>query len=524
MTRKDTGSSMQQSRSATPVITGYRDFARIAEGGFSTVYTAFQETLGRTVAVKVLHADTADPVARQRFRDECELTGRLTGQPHIITTFDAGTTADQRFYIAMQYLPNGSLADRLVASGALPVGEVLLVGATIAEALEAAHAAGILHRDIKPGNILVSDQGEPVLSDFGIASLTRSPDAVPAFTRAHTAPEILRGDAPTVRSDIYALGSTLYTLLTATPPGDAAADAGLPELTRADVPAGLVAVLQRTLAADPARRPGDAAHLAAEFNALLGTRERVALRTASPPRARVEAPSVSTPSAPPAGAVAPDEPTRYRPDRLAAASAGPVRRGRRRVALIAATVAGVVLVAAGAVVATVVTRSHQGPRQVAAVSSATTPTHPRPSGTSAKPAPQAPADSHGTRPGPARSTRSVPATAGPAPSSARPSSAKPTPAPPTVCTPGCAGKAYFVAYGDHLYVCDTSSDGYGVVAKYWRTDYPGQNNDAVNKNGTGTCVDHNMNMPEGAKITFWVCLLTGSGEAIDCSGKLTTTA
>ncbi|MCU1657720.1 MAG: serine/threonine protein kinase, partial [Pseudonocardiales bacterium] len=143
---------MQQSTSVTPVITGYRDLARIAEGGFSAVYTAYQETLGRTVAVKVLHADTRDPVARERFRDECELTGRLTGHPHIITAFDAGTTQDQRFYIAMQYLPNGSLANRLASTGPLPVGEVLLVGAAIAEALASAHAAGILHRDIKPGN------------------------------------------------------------------------------------------------------------------------------------------------------------------------------------------------------------------------------------------------------------------------------------------------------------------------------------------------------------------------------------
>jgi hypothetical protein len=517
---------MQQSTSVTPVITGYRDLARIAEGGFSAVYTAYQETLGRTVAVKVLHADTSDPVARQRFRDECELTGRLTGRPHIITAFDAGTTQDRRFYIAMQYLPNGSLANRLASTGPLPVDEVLVVGATIAEALASAHAAGILHRDIKPGNILISDQGEPVLSDFGIAGLMQASGTVAAFTRAHTAPEVLGGHPPTVRSDIYALGSTLYTLLTSTPPaGD---EAGLPDLNRADVPAGLLAVLQRTLAADPADRPGDAAHLAAEFSALLGGRERVALRAASAARP----PVASDPSpAPPTGPTAPDEPTRFRPERLAAAADAPVRRGRRRAVLTIASLATVVvLVAAGVLIATIVNRPHHAPHQVVAVSTATTPTRARPSAaaTGTKMAPP-PAGAQPAPPGPGRSPASAPTTTGTAPSSPTVSSPKPAPPPqpppPTACTPnGCAAKAYFVAYGDHLYVCDNSGDGYGAIAQYTRTDYPGQNNDAANKNGKGTCVDHNMNMPEGAKITFRVCLLKSTGEAFDCSGYLTTSA
>lgn len=514
---------MQQSTSVAPVIVGYRDLARIAEGGFSTVYTAYQETLGRTVAVKVLHADTRDPAARQRFREECELTGRLTGQPHIITTFDAGTTQDQRFYIAMQYLPNGSLANRLAEAGPLSVGEVLHVGAAIAEALAAAHAAGILHRDIKPGNILISDQGEPVLSDFGIAGLMEESGTVAAFTRAHTAPEVLEGHPPTVRSDIYALGSTLYALLTSTPPaGDGP---GLTNLNRADVPAGLLDVLQRTLAADPTDRPGDATHFAAEFNALLGDRERVALCAASV--AQPHADSNSSP-APLPGPATSDEATRYRPERLAVAAEAPVRRGRPRAVLTVASLATVaVLVAGGALVATAVSRSHHAPHVTAAASSIATPTGratmvPQPPvGTQpAEPEPGRPA-----APAPTTARVTVPAPTGTATSIPTSSNPKPAPPPPTACTPkGCAAKAYFVAYGDHLYVCDESGDGYGAIAQYTRTDYPGQNNDAVNKNGQGTCVDHNMNMPEGAKITFRVCLLKSTGEVFDCSGYLTTSA
>ncbi|MDZ5447685.1 serine/threonine-protein kinase [Micromonospora sp. 4G57] len=514
---------MQQSTEATPVIAGYRDLTRIAEGGFSTVYTAYQETLGRTVAVKVLRADARDPAAQQRFRSECELTGRLTGQPHIITTFDAGTTQDQRFYIAMQYLPNGSLANRLAATGPLPVAEVLHVGEAIAEALAAAHAAGILHRDIKPGNILISDRGEPVLSDFGIAGLMQPSGSVPAFTRGHTAPEVLEGRPPTVRSDIYALGSTLHTLLASTPPAGNAP--GVPDLNRADVPAALLTLLQRTLAADPTDRPGDAARLAAEFKALPGDRDRVALRAASV----AQPPMDPDPSpAPPDGPATPGEATRYRPERQSAPASGPVRRGRRRAVVIVASLATVaVLVAAGTLIAAVVNRPRHTPSQALTVASAT-PTNPRPSAAPSKAKPQSartqPAR-HGAAPG--RPSSPAPASTTATPSSAASSSPKPTPQapPPTVCTPnGCGAKAYFVGEGDHLYVCDNSGDGYGAIAQYTRTDYPGQNNDAVNKNGAGTCVDHNMNMPEAATITFRVCLLKSTGEIFNCSAYRTTSA
>ena len=100
-----------------------------------------------------------------------------------------------------------------------------------------------------------------------------------------------------------------------------------------------------------------------------------------------------------------------------------------------------------------------------------------------------------------------------------------SPTPVGICTPGgCAAHAYFVAYGEHLFVCDDAKDGYGAIAQYTRSDVPGQNNDARNTNGSGTCIDHNMSMPEGSTITFRVCLLSSPGAISNCSARVTTSA
>lgn len=115
----------------------------------------------------------------------------------------------------------------------------------------------------------------------------------------------------------------------------------------------------------------------------------------------------------------------------------------------------------------------------------------------------------------------------PAKTSTAPAPPKTTtaPPPPSVCTPsGCAGRSYFVALGEHLFVCDQKADGYAAVAEYTRTDVPNQNNVAWNKSGNGSCIDHNMNMPEGAKITFRVCLGDSAGKLFNCSGRITTTS
>jgi serine/threonine-protein kinase PknK len=487
-----------------PRIEGYRDLEPIATGGFSTVYTAYQETLGRTVAVKVLHADSKDPGARARFQHECELTARLTGRTDIITVFAAGMTADDRFFIAMQYLPNGSLAGRLAATGPLPVTEVLRIGVSIAEALEAAHRAGILHGDIKPGNILVSDRGEPVLSDFGIARLVDRPGpatTVDAFTRGHTAPEVVAGQPPSVRSDLYAVGSTLYALLAGGAP-DAAPSAS------PFVPVGLDGLLLRLLAPDPARRPASAADVAAELRTLL--------------EASLPAPSGRT--------VTP----------LARAWTGSVRFGGRR-RLIIAAVAAVVLLAGAATAFATAGGGGDGNRPLATQTmphgksavGADLPGRPSvtpPQSSAVPPAGAGSGPGQGSGPVAGQSPSAGPSRVTSSPAQPPPSSApKPptsAPPPPTVCTSdaACAGRAYFVVAGAHLFVCDEKSDGYGAVAQYTRTDVPAQNNEAIDKNGYGTCVDHNMNMAQGVKITFRVCLVDSSDKRFDCGTYKTIAA
>jgi hypothetical protein len=268
------------------MIEGYDSFEPVGHGGFSTVYRAYQELLDRVVAVKVLHADLGDPDARRRFVRECRATGRLTGHPNVVTVFDAGTTRDHRPYLAMEYFPGGSLADVLASSGPLAVPAAVRIAAAVADALDAAHRNGILHRDIKPANILLrrADAENPVLSDFGIASIEAGLEAATAsaaFTPAYAAPEVLLGDRPTVASDVFAFGATLFALLAGGPPFGGrvpveilarARDGAVEPLGREDVPDGVRDLLLRMLDAEPSRRPGSAAEVAAELAAIPGSR------------------------------------------------------------------------------------------------------------------------------------------------------------------------------------------------------------------------------------------------------------
>ena len=125
--------------------------------------------------------------------------GALSQHPHVVTVFVSGFTADGRPYLSMEYMPGGSLADR-IAGGALPWPEAVDVVIKVAGVLQAAHDAGVLHRDIKPGNILVSGYGEPKLADFGIARMedrTETRSGVVSATIEHAAPEVLAGQRPT---------------------------------------------------------------------------------------------------------------------------------------------------------------------------------------------------------------------------------------------------------------------------------------------------------------------------------------
>jgi serine/threonine-protein kinase PknK len=247
---------------------GFDDADEIGRGGFGIVYRCTQVALDRTVAVKVLTADLDE--YRDRFLREQRAMGRLTGHPNIVGVLQVGETQSGYPYLVMQYHRRGSLETRIRRHGPLSLEEVLRLGVKMAGALETAHRVGILHRDIKPGNILYTSYGEPALSDFGIAHITGGfKTASGTFTGspAFTAPEMLSGDPPSRASDVYGLGATLFCALT----GHAAferrsgeqvvaqflriATESAPDLRESGIPEDVSAVVEKAMARDPHERP-----------------------------------------------------------------------------------------------------------------------------------------------------------------------------------------------------------------------------------------------------------------------------
>jgi serine/threonine-protein kinase PknK len=253
-------------------LDGYEDVSEVARGGFGVVYKAFQTSVARTAAIKVLNA-TPDARTAARFEQECKALGLLSGHPNIVTVFDAGVTPSGRAFLSMEYLPNGSLADRLSNDGPFRWEEVLEIGIKISGALATAHNAKLLHRDIKPENVLLSDYEEPLLADFGLARL-QSGDMVKSTTilatPAHAAPEVIGGQPASAASDIYSLGSSLFALLYGHPafvePTDEnvlsvmarLATAPPPDLRPLGVPDLVCRVLEWSMHKQPEQRPSSA--------------------------------------------------------------------------------------------------------------------------------------------------------------------------------------------------------------------------------------------------------------------------
>ena len=206
---------------ASPVP-GLSDLAVIARGGYATVYRARQNSIGREVALKIDTRTLNDERDRRRFLREAEAAGRMSGHPHIVHVYDAGVTADNHPYLVMELCTGGSYSTKLRKEGPRPPAEVRDLGIKIAAALHAAHSAGVLHRDVKPANLLVNRYGVPGLADFGLAAvLDASHDisvTVEALTPAYAPPEVFRLDKPTEAGDIYSLCATLYALLPGRPP------------------------------------------------------------------------------------------------------------------------------------------------------------------------------------------------------------------------------------------------------------------------------------------------------------------
>ncbi|HEU4362315.1 MAG TPA: protein kinase, partial [Mycobacterium sp.] len=253
--------------------------------------------LDRTVAVKVLTADL-DKENLERFIREQRAMGRLSGHPNIVTVLEVGATPSGRPVIVMPYHSRGALASLIRRHGPLDWRSVLQLGVKIAGALETAHRAGIIHRDVKPANILLTDYGDVRLTDFGIARIaggfetdTGQITGTPAFT----APEVLSGATPTVASDLYGLGATLFCALT----GHVAferrkgesivaqflriSNQSAPEVAVVGIPDALASAIQAAMAKDPADRPASAAEFGARLSEI-GRRagvdvDKMAIRT-----------------------------------------------------------------------------------------------------------------------------------------------------------------------------------------------------------------------------------------------------
>jgi eukaryotic-like serine/threonine-protein kinase len=207
----------------------YRLAEVIGRGGMSTVYRATDAVLGRTVAVKVLSAALAedDPVWVTRFQREARAAASLT-HPGVATVYDTGVEDGMRF-IVMEFVRGRSLATILTEEPPVELDRAVEIGAQVADVLSAAHAAGIVHRDVKPGNIMVRPDGKVKVLDFGIARAGDSTALTQTIsvlgTAAYMAPEQASGQPADARSDIYSLGCVLYAMLSGSPPfaGDLAA-------------------------------------------------------------------------------------------------------------------------------------------------------------------------------------------------------------------------------------------------------------------------------------------------------------
>jgi len=262
----------------------FSDVHEIGHGGFGVVFRCIQGGLARTVAVKVLTVDLHEE-SRARFLREQQAMSRLTGHPNVLPILQAGTTGAGHPYIVMPYCRLDSLAAQVRKSGPLALDQALRLGIKIAGALESAHRFGILHRDVKPANIMLTDYGEPALGDFGIAHIEGGFEtAAGAFlgSPAYTAPEVLNRGTPTSASDIYGLGATLFSALT----GHAAFERRsgervmaqfvriksqqAPTLQEYGIPEGVSAVISRAMS----RRPGDRPATVFEFGTELRQLQR----------------------------------------------------------------------------------------------------------------------------------------------------------------------------------------------------------------------------------------------------------
>lgn len=252
---------------------------KIGEGGMARVYRARDRRLDRVVAVKMLHSHfTSDPTFLRRFNLEAQAAAKLQ-HPGIVEVYDVGQDGDNP-YIVMEFV-DGSDLKTMLLRGAIPIDETVRIGEMVAEALDVAHRAGLVHRDVKPQNILIGKNGTAKITDFGIAkssavSSAMTQTGVVFGTADYISPEQARGERATPRSDIYALGVTLYETLTGRLPfsGDSAISVAMqhlnaepppPRLINPRIPQRLEAIVLQALSKDPEARQGSASELARQL-------------------------------------------------------------------------------------------------------------------------------------------------------------------------------------------------------------------------------------------------------------------
>src|ERR687891_1568429 len=249
----------------------------LGSGGMGEVYLARDRVLGRDVALKVLRTQYAgDSEFAERFKREAMSAASLS-HPNIIQVYDRGKTEEGASYIAMEYVPGGTLKERISREGPLEAADAAGLGAQVAEALGAAHDKGMVHRDIKPQNVLLAARGGAKVADFGIAragsSATISRTGAVMGTAGYMSPEQALGKPATPKSDLYSLGVVLYEALTGELPFTADNPIAVsmkhvteplcpPRALDATIPEGMNALVTKLLAKDPEDRYADADELA----------------------------------------------------------------------------------------------------------------------------------------------------------------------------------------------------------------------------------------------------------------------
>jgi eukaryotic-like serine/threonine-protein kinase len=312
----------------------YRVVRHIANGGMASVWAAEDELLGRLVAVKVLSAGFAgDAAAASRFQREARAAARVSDHPHVVTIFDVGEHDGQAF-IVMEHCAGGTVADRLRRPEPLPHPAAIdwLEGA--ASALDHAHSRDIVHRDVKPGNLLLDGSGRVAVADFGIARLATDSALTQTGqvlgTAAYLSPEQALGKQATAASDRYALAVVAHELLTRRKPFEgehAAAQARHhietpppPASEGTDLPTAVDPVLARGLAKEPSERPSTACGFVDDLRDALGDQSEPATAATAVAPVRFRRDPTPPPRTPPRGIAAAEAPRSRRPFLIALAA------------------------------------------------------------------------------------------------------------------------------------------------------------------------------------------------------------